>query len=178
MRRKTILLLLLGAFAAGGVWLSTVAAATIDSDRGRGRSFTDQQLQAARAATARFNSFDQALAAGYVFGGPCRPGDGGHYPNPALVADPALDVERPELLLYAPKPGGGLKLVGLEYFKADADQNLATDSDRPSLFGVPFDGPMPGHAPGQPIHYDLHVFLYESNPGGMFVLPNPNVTCS
>ncbi len=136
------------------------------------------RLQVAKAATARFNSFDQAVAAGYVLGGRCFPGDGAHYPNLALVADPALDVERPELLLYAPKQGGGLKLVGLEYVKADADQNLATDDDRPYLFGVPFDGPMPGHFPGQPIHYDLHVFLYEPNPSGIFVLPNPNVTCT
>lgn len=36
-----------------------------------------------------------------------------------------------ELLLYLPRENGKLKLVGVEYFKVDADQNLATDGDRP-----------------------------------------------
>jgi hypothetical protein len=91
------------------------------------------------------------------------------------MGDTVLDPKQPELLLYEVKPNGKLRLVGLEYFKVDADQNLATAGDRPSLFGRPFDGPMLGHSPGQPIHYDLHVWLWERNPNGMFVLPNPNV---
>ena len=61
--------------------------------------------------------------------------------------------------------------------KIDADQNLATDGDRPSIFGVPFDGPMPGHNPTMPIHYDLHVWFWEDNPLGEFVPFNPAVSC-
>ena len=79
----------------------------------------------------------------------------------SLLGDTALDPRRPELVLYELK----------------ANQNLATDDDRPSLFGRPFDGPMAGHFPGQPIHYDLHVWLWERNPNGMFAFPNPNVDC-
>ena len=63
-------------------------------------------------------------------------------------------------------PSGKLRLGAVEYFQADADQDLATDQDRPSLFDLPFDGPMLGHEPGMPIHYDLHVWLYKHNPGG------------
>ena len=60
----------------------------------------------------------------------------------------------------------------------DKDQNLATDDDRPSLFGVPFDGPMLGHEPGMPIHYDLHAWLWKKNPKGKFARWNPTVgTC-
>ena len=139
-------------------------------------------LQAAKAATARYHSIEQALAAGYVQGSPCetRPGLGGmgfHYVNPALMMDPAIDPTQPEILLYAPKENGKLELVGVEYLKVDADQNLATDADRPSLFGQPFAGPMPGHGPGMPIHYDLHVWLWEDNPYGLFTTWNPNVVC-
>jgi hypothetical protein len=82
------------------------------------------------------------------------------------------------LLLYAPKSNGTLELIGVEYWKADADQDLTTDGDRPSVFGVPFDGPMLGHAPGMPIHYDRHVWFYEENPTGLFTTWNPNVSCS
>lgn len=140
-------------------------------------------LRAAKAATAQFHDVEHALAAGYVRGSDCTeiPGIGAmgfHYINPALVADPALDPTRPEVLLYAPKANGELRLVGVEYLKVDADQNLATDDDRPSLFGRPFDGPMPGHVPGMPVHYELHVWLWQANPNGLFASWNPRVTCT
>ncbi len=32
---------------------------------------------------------------------------------------------------------------------------------------------MRGHFPGQPIHYDVHVWVWEPNPNGTFVLPEP-----
>ena len=53
----------------------------------------------------------------------------------------------------------------------------ATDDDRPSIFGRPFDGPMLGHAPGMPIHYDLHVWVAERNPEGLFAQWNPAIAC-
>ena len=142
------------------------------------------ELQAVKAATARYHSFEQAQAAGYtIVGEPCvaEPGLGAmgiHAVNLALVMDPAIDPTQPEILLYLPKANGRLELVGVEYFKVDADQNLATDADRPSLFGQPFDGPMPGHNPTMPIHYDLHVWLSADNPAGMFAPFNPARSCS
>jgi hypothetical protein len=85
-------------------------------------------------------------------------------------------VTEPEQLLYAPE-GNRRKLVAVEYMVPDADQNLSTDDDRPSLFGRAFDGPMPGHNPRQPIHYDLHVWVWQANPDGVFAQWNPNVEC-
>ena len=142
-------------------------------------------LQAAKAATARYHSFEQALKDGYsTEGEPCvppvgprSPAMGIHAENEALMADPAIDLLRPELLLYIPDKHGKLRLVGVEYWKADADGDLATSGDRPSLFGVPFDGPMPGHNPTMPVHYDLHVWLWEDNPLGLFAPVNSNLAC-
>jgi hypothetical protein len=140
-----------------------------------------EQLQAAKAAAARYHSVAQAEAAGYVPAGPCVASPDGamgfHWENPALMADDALDPLRPEILVYAAKAGGELELVAVEYFKSDADQNLTTDGDRPSLFGQPFDGPMPAHHPGMGVHYDLHVWLYRDNPSGTFSMWNPDVVC-
>ena len=51
------------------------------------------------------------------------------------------------------------------------------NAGKSSLFGVPFDGPMLGHEPGMPKHYDLHVWLYERNPAGLFAAWNPRVHC-
>jgi hypothetical protein len=69
------------------------------------------------------------------------------------------------------------RLVAAEWIVVDKDQNLATDDDRPSMFGVPFDGPMLGHQPGMPIHYDLHAWVWKKNPSGTFARWNPTVTC-
>lgn len=141
------------------------------------------ELQAVKAATARYHSFAQAQADGYTIAGePCvaAPGLGAmgiHAVNPALIADPAINPTQPEILLYLPKANGRLELIGVEYFKVDADQNLATDADRPSVFGQPFDGPMPGHTPTMPIHYDLHVWFWADNPAGMFAPFNPSLNC-
>ena len=164
--KRTLSLLGAGAIAiAAAVWA------------GEAKPLGSGDLQAAKSASARFLSVKQAQRAGYVRESPCIPGEGIHYGKPSLLADDVLDPRRPELLLYEVKPNGKLRLVGVEYFKADADQNLATTEDRPSLFGRPFDGPMAGHFPGQPAHYELHVWLWEANPNGVFAFPNPNVDC-
>lgn len=69
------------------------------------------------------------------------------------------------------------RLVAAEWIVVDKDQDLTTDDDRPSLFGVPFDGPMVGREPGMPIHYDLHAWVWKKNPSGMFSRGNPTVKC-
>lgn len=139
--------------------------------------------QAVKAATARYHSFKQAQRAGYtVVGEPCVASPlgtmGVHAINPALMADSAIDPLRPDILLYVPDKRGKLRLIGLEYWKADADGSLATDPDRPSVLGQPFDGPMPGHNPTMPVHYDVHVWLFEENPSGFFAPFNPNLSCT
>ena len=137
-------------------------------------------VQAVRNAVARYHSVDQALADGYVPASPCEASPAGtmgrHYVNPALMG-PGNDPAHPEILLYLPRADGSLQFVAVEYFKADADQNLATDGDRPFILGQPFDGPMPGHNPQMPIHYDLHVWLAEYNPSGLFAQWNPAIRC-
>ena len=165
--RRALSLLAVGAVAlTAAVWAGA---------KPPGNSAGKSDLQAAKSASARFHSVVQAKRAGYVRESPCIPGEGIHYGNMSLMGDTVVDPKRPELLLYETKPNGKLRLVGVEYFKVDADQNVSTDADRPSLFGRAFDGPMLGHFPGQPIHYDLHVWLWEPNPNGMFALPNPTV---
>ena len=139
-------------------------------------------LRRARAATRKYRNVAVARAAGYAAGGECAQdpkygGMGVHYSNEELLADGQLDVTKPEVLVYEPMPSGKLRLGAVEYFQADADQDLATDPDRPYLFGLPFDGPMLGHEPGMPIHYDLHVWLYRHNPAGLFAAWNPRVHC-
>lgn len=160
--------------------LATVAVAAAIT--GRAEASPPDVVQAAKAASARYHSVEQALQDGYSGAGePCVASPGGamgfHYVNRALIADGVIDPERPEVLLYVPDENGTLKLAGVEYMKVDADQNLATDGDRPSVFDQAFDGPMPGHNPTMPVHYDLHVWFWKSNPSGLFAQFNPSVGC-
>ena len=138
-------------------------------------------LHEIRAATARYHSPSQAERDGYVKDSPCESspagGMGFHYINISRILDPKIDPTEPEVLLYAPSPSGGVELVGVEYLKSDADGSLLTTDDRPFLGTVPFDGPMPGHTAQMPVHYDLHVWLYQRNPSGTFAPWNPHVTC-
>jgi hypothetical protein len=143
---------------------------------------TPALLREVRDATRAYRDVEAAEEAGYVAASPCEDdpkygGMGIHYAHPGLVADGVLDPLRPEILVYQPTASGRLRLGAVEYFQVDADQDLATDPDRPSLFGMPFDGPMLGHSLQMPIHYDLHVWLYRHNPAGLFAMWNPRVHC-
>jgi hypothetical protein len=82
--------------------------------------------------------------------------------------DGTFDPAHPEVLLYAPAPNGGLRLVGVEYviplslsqnapagFTGDADQ-WREDSEG---FGL----------------WELPVWLWLHNPEGIFTASNPRV---
>lgn len=173
--------------AAGGVLaaltaigLSLVAVTGAESRSAPGRPAST--LSRVRAATGAYHNDTLAVAAGFRADDVCVTSpDGGmgyHYVNARRIQDDVVSRDKPEMLLYAPGAGDERHLVGVEYFKADDDQDLSTDDDRPSLFGRPFEGPMAGHAPGMPVHYDLHVWAWRSNPNGMFAEFNPRVSCA
>jgi hypothetical protein len=142
-----------------------------------------EDLAAAKQATLKYRDVARAVDAGYEQTSACTADGTGaamgfHFISRTLVNDGIFDPRKPEELLYIPHPSGkGLKLAGVEFHKDDADQNLATNDDRPMLFERPFDGPMPGHGPGEPIHYDLHVWVHVRNPDGMFAMFNPAASC-
>ncbi|MGO4255972.1 hypothetical protein [Marmoricola sp. RAF53] len=172
--------LALAAAAVGAATTGQADARPVDKVVGEaGGQPVGAQLAAARAATARYHDVDVAVADGYVPVSDCVSSPDGamgiHYMNPARAGAP-LDVRKPAFLLYEPTRAG-LRLVGVEYFQADADQDVSTDGDRPALLGEEFDGPMPGHGPGAPVHYDLHVWVWANNPSGMFAEYNPKVSC-
>ena len=173
--RALSLTVLLPAAAAGTLAVAVNAGATTT---GEARDGSHDRMAAVRAATAKYHDPAAAVAAGYRPTEECAAGPDGvmgrHFVNPTLLG--VLDPERPPILLYVPSEDG-LRLVGVEWFQADADQDLATDQDRPSLLGRAFDGPMPGHEPGMPAHYDLHAWIWAHNPDGLFAPWNPALSC-
>jgi len=136
-----------------------------------------RQLASARAATAKYRDAGRAVLDGYRLfpGRGCVTGSTGlmgyHFVNSQYVHDGRHDLGRPDYLLYAPTPGGGFELAGVEWEEPYRGQAP------PKLFGQEFDGPMAGHVQIQPAHYDLHVFLQRANPAGMFTRYNPALRC-
>jgi hypothetical protein len=168
-RRTARTAVFVGALAMG---LLAVAGT---SGAGGGRS-GEAGLQAVRALTKRYHNEAAAAAAGYVPTDECVPGMGYHYVNFGLLDD-KLQPSRPEVLLFVPTADGGRVLAGAEWLVVDDDQDLSTDADRPSVYGHPFDGPMPGHGPGMPVHYDLHAWAWVDNPAGGFATFNSDIVC-
>ena len=156
----------------------TVSATHADHEHDAPGEVSDNEINAdllkkVQQATARFQSSEQAIKAGYVPDEHCVsvPGLGGmgsHWVKPALV-DGNFDPLQPEALLYAPGPGGKVRLVGVEYLVVNAGQPRPSFGTRPmDINGTPM--PFP--------HWSLHVWAYEHNPSGLFAPFNPNVKCN
>ena len=99
---------------------------------------------------------------------------GVHFLNMGNVG-PKLDPSKPQVLIYEPV-GDKLRLVAAEWFMP---AELA-GGKAPSVFGQELGGPMEGHKPLMPDglhHYDLHVWLWKTNPEGVFSPTNPAVKC-
>lgn len=134
-----------------------------------------------RTATDGYQQVDAAMADGYAAASPCVASPGGgmgfHYALQPLI-DATVEPAEPELLLYEPVAGGGLRLVGVEYMVMAPEWDASHDSP-PSLLGQSFDDHRPEETRhGIPFpHYDLHVWAWEPNPSGTFAPFNPNVSC-
>jgi hypothetical protein len=142
-----------------------------------------RDLAKVRQVTAKYHDVNVAYADGFIRTPECVASpDGGmgiHFINPARLMDPAINLLEPEILLYT-ETEDGLKLVGVEYFQGIGAPDTPVPNPAPPaavLFGRPLDGPMPQHEPGQPPHYDLHVWVWMHNPSGMFAPFNPNLGC-
>jgi hypothetical protein len=142
-----------------------------DDAQARNPSSINRQLAAARAGTARFHDLKVAEAAGFAPASPCiededEGGMGYHYANPLNTA---LDPANPQLLLYEPRANGRLRLVAVEYLVPYGV--MPEDGPAPRLFEQDF------HPTPHLEAWTLHVWLWRSNPSGMFAAYNPRVSC-
>ncbi len=129
-------------------------------------------VDSVRAANQRFVDVAAAVAEGYA-PIPCVSGHSGgamgiHYVNGAYLEDDAVDLARPEAVMYEPKPDGTLELIAVEYITFEGPASLGGHLfhfvDAPNRYGL------------QPF-YELHVWAWKPNPAGTFADMNPDVTC-
>jgi hypothetical protein len=168
--------------------LAAVVTLTLAAVLGLGVAITtagQDDVSAARAATARYNSTVQAERAGYgpfpagvplaecIMALDGTAGMGFHWLNPNLL-DGQLDPTKPEVLVYAPRQNGKLQLVALEYVVFD---DAWAGSGDPTLFGRTLTKVEAPNRYAIPTFWQVHLWLYEPNSSGLFADFNPSVSC-
>ena len=125
-----------------------------------------------RAANNRFKDVSVAVSEGYS-PIPCASGVAGgamgiHYVNPAYLKDDAVDIAKPEAVMYEPGANGKMTLIAVEYITAkgpaELNGHLFNFTGAPNRYGL---GPF----------YELHVWAWKANRTGAFADMNPDVSC-
>lgn len=127
---------------------------------------TQWELQQARAATARYRNFDNAIRDGYADIDVVVPEMGYHFLKAAILDD-KFDYRHPEILVYNKNHKGRLELVAVEYavpldLSENAPDGFTGDKDvwdRNTGFGL----------------WLLHAWVWAYNPDGVFNPTNPAV---
>ena len=133
-----------------------------------------RDVETLRAATSKYRDLAAAEAAGYPTKMPkciadSTMGGMGHHLIDRALVDDKLEIERPEMLIYAPDGEGKVELVAVEYvvpYRA-----VPATEKPPRLFGQelkPYD---------QFNYWSLHVWAWRKNPAGLFADWNPTVKC-
>lgn len=174
-----------GIAAAGGVPGSVTARSTDWDD------FTlSEQLNVVREATQPFKQLENMAEAGYVSAPiPLVCSEGLHFDNLERWETGELDPENPESLFYMVDGDGKLNLGGAEFIVVtELDENDEPVDPKPDLFNDEDESrdcdPLRGtrEADGWnvledpatgAVLWDLHVWVHEDNPEGVFSLPNP-----
>jgi hypothetical protein len=152
--------------------MSAAIAVVVSSGATFAQQTSGPLVDAVKAATEKYKDPAAAVADGYV-PMPCVSGPGSgamgiHYVNPPNIEDPAVDVARPEALMYEPQADGTLELLGVEFITftgpAVLQGHLFHFVPAPNRYGLdPF--------------YELHVWAWRANPSGTFTDFNPTVSC-
>ncbi|HEX6049191.1 MAG TPA: hypothetical protein VFZ21_07980, partial [Gemmatimonadaceae bacterium] len=133
-----------------------------------------RDVETLRRATERFHDRNAAGAAGYPTKLPACIADStmggmGHHMIDRSLFDEKLEIERPEMLIYAPIGDGHLELVAVEYVVPY--HAVPATAKPPRLFGQEF------KRYDQFNYWALHVWAWRRNPAGLFADWNPTVKC-
>ncbi len=125
-----------------------------------------EELQQVKAATARYNNFNNAIADGYVDINVVVPHMGHHFLKPDYL-NATFEVDKPEILVYSPHPvTGQMRLVAVEY-----GVPIALSQNPPEGFT----GNLDTWGVYNNELWTLHAWIWEYNPDGVFAPMNPLV---
>jgi hypothetical protein len=133
-----------------------------------------RDVETLRAATDKYHDLAAAEAAGYPTTLPkciadSTMGGMGHHFIARALFDEKLEIEHPEMLVFAPAGNGKVELAAVEYivpFRA-----VPATEKPPRLFGQEF------KRYDQYNYWALHVWAWRHNAAGLFADWNPAVKC-
>ena len=133
-----------------------------------------RDIETLRAATNKYHDRAVAEAAGYPAKLPACIADStmggmGHHFVDRTLFDEKLEIERPEMLIYAPATEGKVELVAVEYVVPY--RVVPVTGKPPRLFGQEF------KRYDQFNYWALHVWAWRRNSAGLFADYNPAVKC-
>jgi hypothetical protein len=185
---------------------TAATAAPVDSQTASSDDLA-RDLIRIRQQTMRFRDVNVALSEGYVVappgecvtaaseGQPQQLGAMGvHFVRPDLLGITTTaprvngtgtntDFSKPTVLVYEPQADGSYELVALENLVFAQAWQAAGHSQPPSFHGNQYylmiDNPATSidEAHDFEPHYELHIWLYRSNPAGMFMPFNTRASC-
>jgi hypothetical protein len=133
-----------------------------------------RDIETLRAATNKYHDRAVAEAAGYPAKLPACISDStmggmGHHFVDRTLFDEKLEIDRPEMLIYAPAGDGRVELVAVEYV---VPYRVVPATEKPPrLFGQEF------KRYDQFNYWALHVWVWRRNSAGLFADYNPAVKC-
>ena len=133
-----------------------------------------RDVEKLRAATKSFHDLAAAEAAGYPTKMPACVADStmgamGHHLIDRKLIDDKLDIEHPEMLIYAPAGDGKVELVAVEYIVPY--RFLPSTEKAPRLFGQEL------KRYDQFNYWEIHVWAWRKNAAGLFADWNPVLKC-
>jgi hypothetical protein len=130
---------------------------------------TLQELQQARAATARYRDINNAFRDNYKDIGLVMPNMGYHFMKTEFV-DAVFDPKKPELLVYNKKEDGSFELGAVEYAVPIDPNSPNTPPD--GFTGINDEWDFNTLNTGL---WTLHAWVWKNNPDGVFKMTNPLV---
>lgn len=133
-----------------------------------------RDVETLRAATNKYHDLAAAEAAGYPTTMPkciadSTMGGMGHHLIDRQLIDDKLEIEHPEMLIYAPVGGGKVELVAVEYI---IPYRLLPPTEKaPRLFGQEL------KRYDELKFWSIHVWAWRRNTAGLFADWNPSVRC-
>lgn len=182
------------------IFASVSAALTSGAIAAVPRTQPDQSLQQLARQLEPFKSVAYAESQGYRQASGCETHPtlgamGHHYVNPSLLGLTApvngrvngtgtyTGTNPPPILLYVPDGQGGLKLAGIEmlvFAEAWHAEHKQPPKYRGREYNYMADNPNTPQDEAHQFmpHYDLHIWLFEHNPSGLYAQWNPALSCS
>jgi hypothetical protein len=159
-----------------------LALAAVPAFTGFAAGAGQSEIAKVRQATVKYRDVDVAIADGYAKFHICteEPGVGAmgqHFVKGSLVEDPAINALHPEVLVYVPKRNGDWELVAVEYVTLAPLWDTAFPGQWPTVLGQDLLFREAGNRYGLPDFYELHAWIWQGNPSGMFEDWNPSITC-